>query len=47
MKQLELGFKQISISKNKTKRKHFPANLESINQKMPGETNNDRKEKFH
>ena len=45
--QLELGLEQSFINKNKNQRKYLAANLESINQKVSNEVNNDQKEIFH
>ena len=45
--QLELGFEQSFINKNKNLQNYLAANFESINQKVPNEINNDQKENFH
>ena len=45
--QLELGLEQSFINKNKNQQKYLKANLESINQNVSDEINNDQKENFH
>ena len=45
--QLVLGLEQSFVNKNKNQRKYLAPNLESFNQKVSGEINNNHKENFH